>query len=215
MNQRYDLLAISLLFFTAIIAIWFALAGIPDLSAVQEWQTLMASLIALFGAFKVFTGAKLAYTAAMAKIELDRELHAREAARITLGVCLRLEFSLRELLLQVRNQLLRVPANRGRDVIVRIDDFDLAMQSKLDEAWANLDRFPRRLSQEISDIRGSYFDYKEMIRINPGAEWRYGFVTPEPEETIQLREILKGMEKHCVSAIARVRELAGSLSASN
>jgi hypothetical protein len=65
MNQRYDLLAISLLLFTVVFAVWLT-AG-PMNFALKEWQPLIASFVAL-GA------AALAYKAAMAKVGYDREL---------------------------------------------------------------------------------------------------------------------------------------------
>lgn len=99
MDRRYDLLAIGLLFFSAILTVWLGIFGPANTTTLKEWQPLMASILAIGGALIVYRGAKLAYTAAMAKVGLDREVHAREPARLTLGVCLRLEFSLRELIL--------------------------------------------------------------------------------------------------------------------
>jgi hypothetical protein len=211
-DRKYDLLAISALMLSAILTAWAGVFGPSNTTTLKEWQPLMASILAIGGALIVYRGAKLAYTAAMAKIELDRELHEREAKRVTLGICLRLEHSLREFLLETREQSLSLPAfDSNREVVVRVSDFNLAVQSKLDEAWANLDRFPRSLSRAISELRGSYFDYKNMITINQMAEWSYGHLEKEPPETVRIREILTAIDANCVTALDEVRALSNSL----
>jgi hypothetical protein len=190
------------------------LVGARDDFHLKEWQPLMASVIALGGAAVVYRGATLAYKAAMAKVDLDRDIHAREAARVTLGVCLRLEFSLRELSYDVSEQLKKIPEyDTQRATAVSITIFDLTMQSKLDEAWANLDRLPRQLSQTISEIRATYFDYQTMVRINPNAVWTYGKFTAQPPEIIQLKRILQTLEIHCGKALEMTRAVASSESA--
>jgi hypothetical protein len=199
--------AVGILFLIGLIAV-----GSRDDFHLKDWQPLMASILAIGGALIVYRGAKLAYNAAMAKVDLDREAQVREAARLTLGVCLRLEFSLRELLYEVREELVNIPEwDNQKMATVRITDFNLALQSKLDEAWANLDRLPRQLSQTISEIRAVYFDYKNMLRINPSAEWTYGRFKIEPPETIQLRRILKALEADCVDALKMTGALAADL----
>ena len=72
MNQRFDLIAISFLVFSAMIAV--GLATDPKGFSLKEWQPLMASFVAL-GA------ASLAYKAAMAKVDYDRARELRELSR--------------------------------------------------------------------------------------------------------------------------------------
>jgi hypothetical protein len=212
-DRRYELLAIGLLIFSALLTVWLGVLGPTNTTTWKEWQPLMASVLAIGGALIVYRGAKLAYSAAMAKVDLDREVHARESARLTLGVCIRLEFSLRQLLYEVREQFALVPDwDRQREFTVYTKDFNLTMQPKLDEAWANLDRLPRRLSLTISDIRGGYFDFETFIRINPNAQWTYGVFTREPPETVQPRDILKTMERNCIAALDHSHALAVDLS---
>src|SRR5271156_5507749 len=88
MNQRYDLLAIGLLFVAAMLAVItiFNPAGF----SLKEWQPLTAAIIALGGAGLVYRGAMLNYDAAMKKVDLDREIHEREARRAKRGIFLRL-----------------------------------------------------------------------------------------------------------------------------
>jgi hypothetical protein len=186
--------------------------GSRDEFHLKDWQPLMAAILAIGGASIVYRGARLAYIAAMAKVELDRELHALEAARLTLGVCLRLEFSLRELSYEVREELVKIPDwDTQRVATVSITAFNLTMQSKLDEAWAHLDRLPRVLSYRISEIRAVYSDYKNLVRINPNAVWTYGRFTIEPPEVVQLRRILKTLDAHCNDALKMTRTVADAL----
>src|SRR5690242_51387 len=82
MNQRFDLLAISLLMFCGVVTA--CLVTNPGTFSLKDWQPLIAALIAL-GA------ASLAYQASMAKVNDDRTTRDRDIRRQRLGVYLRAE----------------------------------------------------------------------------------------------------------------------------
>ncbi|MDE5456301.1 hypothetical protein GWE18_26430 [Bradyrhizobium sp. CSA112] len=60
---------------TALLAAWMSLAGPPNL---KDWQTLIASCIALIGG-------TLAYKGAMAKVDFDRETHEKRMRILNSG----------------------------------------------------------------------------------------------------------------------------------
>jgi hypothetical protein len=70
MGKKYDLLAISLLIFSAVVVT--AISVDPKGFALRDWQPLLAALLTLGGAGIVYRGATLAYRAAMSKVDLDR-----------------------------------------------------------------------------------------------------------------------------------------------
>ncbi|MDA9453063.1 hypothetical protein XI00_01955 [Bradyrhizobium sp. CCBAU 21359] len=146
MNQRYDLLAISLLFVTAVLAAWLGIGG-PQGSSLKDWQTLIASAGAI-GA------ATLAYRAAMAKVEVDRAEHKREFLRRQLAQYLKLDIALESFrpAVQLINANLAF-SDDGRGV--RASALRVKEAPELAEAWDNLDVFPRRLIREIATIRAS------------------------------------------------------------
>jgi hypothetical protein len=81
MYRKYDLLAISLLIFSAALVAWLGLFGPTNTTKWKDWQPLLAAIIALGGASIVYRGAMLAYRASMAKVDLDRRLSDRSQFR--------------------------------------------------------------------------------------------------------------------------------------
>jgi hypothetical protein len=73
MMRRYDMLAVSLLMFTAMLSVWLGVWGPTNTTTWKDWQPLMAAFVAL-GA------ATMAYKSAMAKVEFDRNEEARREA---------------------------------------------------------------------------------------------------------------------------------------
>src|SRR6266436_9830515 len=80
--------AVGILLILTLIAV-----GWRDDFHLKDWQPLMAAVIALSCAAVVYRGATLAYTAAMAKVDFNREINQRSEKRKALGLCLRLEFA--------------------------------------------------------------------------------------------------------------------------
>jgi hypothetical protein len=135
--------------------------GSRDDFHLKDWQPLMASVIALGGAAVVYRGAKLAYTAAMAKVDFDREIHQRSEKRKALGLCLRLDFALN--VLRHQGEALRdnIPAgsfNFTKDKKIDPTSFVVKEPDALTEAWHNLDIFPPSIAGRLSGIRGILYD---------------------------------------------------------
>jgi hypothetical protein len=126
----------------------------------KDWQPLMASVIALGGAAVVYRGAILAYTAAMAKVDFDREIHQRSEKRKALGLCLRLDFALNVLRHQGETLRDNIPDgfNFTKDNKVDPASFVVKEPDALTEAWHNLDIFPPSIAGRLSGIRGILYD---------------------------------------------------------
>jgi hypothetical protein len=74
--RKYDLLAISLLVFSAIVVT--AMSVDPNHFSIKDWQPLMAVFVALGAAGVAYQGVTLTYKAAIRKVDLDRSIHEQE-----------------------------------------------------------------------------------------------------------------------------------------
>ncbi len=130
---------------TAAVGVLLLVAIAMDLS---KWQQLMTGIIA-------FGGGLLAYRGAMAKVDHDRKIADREYLRRQLAIVLQTEGVLEELLAQVRviaDYFIFEPEADSPYEFVRAD-FKLDDQPEIEQIWASLDVFPRKLIQEIYTIR--------------------------------------------------------------
>ena len=152
--KRYDLTAISLLMFAAILVT--AMGTDPKGFSVRDWQPLMAAFVAL-GA------ASLAYHAAMAKLGHDRHLAAEEKRRKALAICLRLRFGvgaqkndIDHLIFSIR--LLYRLVDQQKDVAA--DALSVRRQPAIEEAWENVDLFPADLALALNNIQIGLSNYE-------------------------------------------------------
>lgn len=162
------LLPLSLLMFTAVLAVWLGVSGPIYLSVLREWQTLL-------GAFAVVAAASIAYVAAMSKVRQDREAVEREIFRKRLGLYLKIEFAMRLLLDEARSldaHLAFGPV--GCTIEVSVDEFRLTEPPELDEAWEYLDVFPAELVQELRTIRNGLRESKaHWDRVAAKSPWTW------------------------------------------
>jgi hypothetical protein len=158
MNQRYDLLAISLLFFSVVLAIWLGIGG-PQGFALKDWQPLIASFVAL-GA------ATLAYKSAMAKVEIDRAEHRREFLRRQLALYLKLDIAIEGFRPEVQTVDARLVFLDEGDAIPA-KELRIKEPLEIAEAWENLDVFPRTLIREIAMIRACIRRLDEILNEVP------------------------------------------------
>jgi hypothetical protein len=164
MNQRYDLLAISLLVFTVVFLSW-NIAGPKDFSF-KDWQTLTASIVAL-GA------ATLAYQSAMAKVDYDRAKELRDLWRKRLGIYLRLRFAASELVRQTGNIKLALGMNlyaRNRNVPAYSIKLGEQLSKEFEDAWNNLELFPVTASMAIDYVRSEFAAARKFIGTVPDAD---------------------------------------------
>lgn len=128
---------------------WLGLWGPLDLSHLKEWQTLMASVVAL-------VAAGIAYRGATAKVRYDREVAERDEMRRKLALYLKVEIAFSQLVETVRSRqgkFIFGPSMEG--VVFSAADFDFEEPPELEEAWTSLDIFPRHLIAEIRNVRSS------------------------------------------------------------
>ena len=91
------------LMLSALITVWLGLWGPIDIQKLKDWQPLMASIIA---PTIVLGAATLAYLAAMAKVNHDRQEAERQRNRERLGLFLRLRASLWRVMFEARKSIL-------------------------------------------------------------------------------------------------------------
>ncbi|WP_338822555.1 hypothetical protein WDM22_00670 [Bradyrhizobium septentrionale] len=128
---------------------WLGLWGPLDLSHLKEWQTLMASMVALIAA-------GVAYRGATAKVRYDREVAERDDMRRKLALYLKVEIAFVQLIETVRSRQSKftfAPILENEEFSAR--DFDFEEPPELEEAWTSLDIFPRHLIAEIRNVRSA------------------------------------------------------------
>lgn len=144
MKRELELAAVSFLILTAVLAAWLSISGPPNL---KEWQTLIASVIAL-------VGGTLAYRGAMAKVGLDRELHDRQVSRETTAVMLRLAFATEMFEREVETAVgWMTPLGLFQDIHVKAKDLKIEAPPEFAEAWASLELLPRHAMLALLTIR--------------------------------------------------------------
>lgn len=148
MNQRYDLLAMSLMFSAAALIAFTAVDGTVSIAGLKEWQTLCAAIVAV-GA------ATIAYRGAMAKVALDREIAARNERRRSVGIALRLGYAM-ELLTHDAGTIERRLKTLAETRAIRAIDCNLHPPIELEEAWSNLDALPRDIAFAIASLRACF-----------------------------------------------------------
>jgi hypothetical protein len=169
-----DALAFSLLLFSVVFTVWLV-SGPPGWVALHEWQTLMASLVAL-GA------ASMAYKAAMAKVEFDRHVHRRNEKRSTLGLCLRLNFALNVLRHEaevLRNSIPKEYNFTKTSKEVKGGWVGLREPDALVEAWNHLESFPPWIAEGLAQVRSHLYDLATAKDIFGDATWNL-----TPNETV-------------------------------
>lgn len=111
----------------------------------QKWQTAAAGILAV-GA------ASIAYMAAMAKVNFDRELSQAIIERETIAVLLRLELAalrLKKSVLDMKRSIKHFPDRK-----ITAESFpDLV--TPFEEAWSNIEKLPFRAADSIAALRGT------------------------------------------------------------
>lgn len=170
----------------------------------KDWQTLMASFIAL-GA------ATLAYKAAMAKVEFDRGVAERTDTRKALRLCLRLEFGLRVLKHEADVLFKKIPSsNASRDQTIDPKDIPIPADT-LDEAWDNLDLFDKSMSNHLSLVRGALYDFQIIIRRQNGAVWSIKTGNVPPGSLWKLRDAAADLSSSIDDALNDVIKMTAEL----
>ena len=154
MVRRYDLLAICLLMFTAILTV--AMAYDPKGFSIKEWQPLMAAILALGSAAVVFRGAKLAYSAAMEKVELDRIIHQKEVRRRQRGIFLRTALAAHIMHHEADRycKLFDQPSSeQAEETTIDPAMAILRTVAIIDDAWSNLEIFSKSVADDLLRLK--------------------------------------------------------------
>ena len=143
---------------------------------VQQWQTLIASLIAL-------AAARRAYAAAMAKVEFDKEVFKRTTINRKLQLFLRLRLALSRLKHEAAEKTeLAHTSRKGGDFPephemvqpyeVRTEHVQIDLPDEINEAWASLELFPQSAIMPLSEIWWNCKMAKEFLdKLNPEQVW--------------------------------------------
>jgi hypothetical protein len=143
----------------------------------------MASFVAL-GA------ASLAYKAAMAKVEFDRQTYLRIEKSRALGTCLRLNFALD--VLRHEAEVLRdsipnsVHLDRKSTQVMAIS-FSLKEPDALVEAWNHLETVPPWIAEGLSVVRGHLYDLAKAKDAFGEMVWEIKWAESIPLELKQVR----------------------------
>ncbi len=172
-----------------------------DFSALKDWQPLIAAFVALGGASLVYRGARLAYLAAMAKVDLDREMQAREVRRRKRGIYLRVSIVIPVLFRDCEQFLvwLKTIENMQSDQVVNVDTtrftFTKISEDGLEEAWNNLDAFPRVIAVQIRKLKIGVINVEVALR---AIERQPKFKRDElPAPVINIRKFLMSLKDDC------------------
>jgi len=159
--RKYDLLAISLLVFSAIVVT--AMSVDPNHFSIKDWQPVMAAFVALGAAGVAYQGVTLTYKAAIRKVDLDRSIHEQELRRRQRGIYLRTALAAHIMHHEADHccQSLLVPQKQETAPAV----FDPKMTSvttdpAIDEAWQNLDAFSRLTADDLSRLKVQLYNYQ-------------------------------------------------------
>jgi hypothetical protein len=184
MLRKYDAIAISLLVFSVVLVT--AISIDPKGFALREWQQLIAAILTLGGAGIVYRGATLAYKAAMAKVDLDRETTDRLDKRKRLALYLKIIFATR-IMSHEAELLLKRLQKREKTRIFKSTDIRIKIPAAIDEAWNSLDAFPMTISKKLSLIRASFYNF-ELYSRRDDQKWIIPSIGPDSMAIHLLRQ---------------------------
>jgi hypothetical protein len=136
--------------------------GSRDDFHLKDWQTVIASFIAVMGG-------GLAYAGAMAKVNADKEKERQELDRKKLGAYYRLGFALNQVLIDAQV----VSDRTSYSMLARPETFSasdlhyLKKPPEIEELWATIEIFPKQALAEINVIRAMFRDMDIAINLIP------------------------------------------------
>jgi hypothetical protein len=167
---------ISALMLAAIITAALGLWGTFDLTKLKEWQTLLAAVIAPSIAI---CAAWIAYKAAMAKVEHDREEGARRRNSERLGLFLRLRAALRQTLSDAGQRVTlieRQSPKLAQQIVLTPAHLKIYNPPSLAEAWESINLVPPSLIGNIEGLRRLIPLIEEELARFPEQKWEINFV---------------------------------------
>jgi hypothetical protein len=195
--RKYDILAISLLIFSVILVT--AISIDPKGFSLQEWQPIMAAVLALGGAGIIYRGATLAYNAAMSRLDFDREINHRDSRRKARGILLRASFGAHVIGNDTKDfaEQLSDPPLYGGEKIINAGMIKLRAVSEIDGVWNNLDLFPPKITNPINNLRIAIFNIEEACQRLGSADLKISRSSLPPPALVDLRRGLKNAVEFC------------------
>ncbi|GAA3850228.1 hypothetical protein GCM10022626_20960 [[Pseudomonas] carboxydohydrogena] len=188
------------------------MTGVRLLNYAQKWQTLMAAFLAIVVAVIAYQGAKLAYKAAMAKLDADLNLATEAKNRKNLGICLRLDHATK-VLAHEANQLIELIDEPDENVGKRTfapSRLVFTTQTDLDEAWSNLDIFDAATARKWNYLRASLYNVGLLRERISGVTVKVGdFTEPRFDKA---KKNLNDLAKVAGELRAAMRQLQADLS---
>ncbi|MGJ5000547.1 hypothetical protein ACQR10_04435 [Bradyrhizobium sp. HKCCYLRH2060] len=180
-RQRFDLAAIAALILTVVLTVWLGLWGPFEISKLQQWQTVMAAIIAPTLAL---IPATIAYKGAMAKVDHDRQEAERRRNNERLGLYLRLRASLRRTHADAFSRVELIEDKQLSQILwgLRISPNMITVYNppEVQEAWQALHLIPPsvivniealkqllpQIEQELSKFADRTWDIKPKLIVN-------------------------------------------------
>jgi hypothetical protein len=130
----------SALMLTAVLTAWLGLWGPMNFDSLKEWQTLLASCVAVLAA-------SIAYIAAMAKVKLDRLIHEEARIRQRSAISLRLKFAAEDF-----RTIVERTSTKHQAAFVD-SEIRFTEPEEFREAWSKLEDLPLKAANALNDIR--------------------------------------------------------------
>jgi hypothetical protein len=180
----------AMLLVAVLITIWLGVDGPIQFVKLKEWQTLMAAIIAPSIAF---LAAIVAYRAAMAKVNFDREVHEETTRRQRRGLMLRLRFALEHAIDQgdALWKMLHLKVGNDGEITLTSKMLSVFSPPEIDEAWKDLGLFDETLARKIADIK-IQCRQMEIVRSQWSSDQEWTFTASNPPEDLLLLAKLDG-----------------------
>ncbi|NOJ42834.1 hypothetical protein [Bradyrhizobium australiense] len=154
---------LAALLLAAALSAWLGIAGPISIEGLYRWQNLLA-------AFAALAAAAIAYTAAMAKVKLDRQISDEQLMRRSLAILLKVEFAIQVLRQEARE--LEEKLGDWKNKSFKTVDLAISEPKEILEAWETLDLFPGDLILALRTLRASLVLYRtDLAKFDSQVEW--------------------------------------------
>jgi hypothetical protein len=194
--RKYDLLAISLVMFSAILVT--AMAIDPKGFSLQAWQPLMAAILAL-GA-----GA-LAFRGATAKVEFDRTVHEAQKRQRQKNLHTKLLYSALIFRADMRKAVSKFKTQFMHSAPIQRTARDLAVSwpPEFDEAWKDIDLLSETSAELLANLKYNYGPFRDAVNdLDRSKNWEISWTIPtEIEGTVKLLKEIETFAADFVSSL--------------
>jgi hypothetical protein len=195
--RKYDLLAISLLIFSAILVT--AMAIDPKGFSLQAWQPLTAGILALGGGAFAFRGA-------MAKVEFDRDVHRAQQRQRQKNLYTKLLYSALIFRADMLKAVEKFKAQYSKSPLRTVKDFEVDWPSEFDEAWNNIDLLSESSAELLANLKYNYRLFRDTVNdLDRSKSWDVSWKSPT-----EIEGVVKSLKEVQTFATDFVRSLESS-----